>query len=211
MVSATIGIWVENGSRYERPAQNGVSHFIEHLLFKGTQQAHGRADRRGDSTPSAACSTRSPARNTPATTPRCSARTCRWPPTCSPIFSWTRSSTPTRSIASARWCCRRSRRPKTRPTITSTIFSTCNSGRAIRWPCRFSARSRPSTRSTASCWSPSWPTVTARAASLSRRPAKVDHERLVDECAAAVRRSLGRRHAASRSHRRVRPHRGHQP
>ncbi len=38
MVSATIGIWVENGSRYERTEQNGVSHFIEHLLFKGTKQ-----------------------------------------------------------------------------------------------------------------------------------------------------------------------------
>src|SRR6266851_773363 len=35
-LSATIGIWVENGSRYEVPAENGVSHFIEHLLFKGT-------------------------------------------------------------------------------------------------------------------------------------------------------------------------------
>jgi len=38
MVSATIGIWVENGSRYEEPWQNGVSHFIEHLLFKGTKR-----------------------------------------------------------------------------------------------------------------------------------------------------------------------------
>lgn len=38
MVSATIGIWVENGSRYEEPVQNGVSHFIEHLLFKGTNR-----------------------------------------------------------------------------------------------------------------------------------------------------------------------------
>ena len=38
MVSATIGIWVENGSRYEEPHQNGVSHFIEHLLFKGTKK-----------------------------------------------------------------------------------------------------------------------------------------------------------------------------
>jgi predicted Zn-dependent peptidase len=36
MVSTTIGIWVENGSRYEVGAQNGVSHFIEHVLFKGT-------------------------------------------------------------------------------------------------------------------------------------------------------------------------------
>ena len=38
VVSSTIGIWVENGSRYEIPAQNGVSHFIEHLLFKGTRK-----------------------------------------------------------------------------------------------------------------------------------------------------------------------------
>jgi len=38
MVSATIGIWVENGSRYEETRQNGVSHFIEHLLFKGTKR-----------------------------------------------------------------------------------------------------------------------------------------------------------------------------
>jgi predicted Zn-dependent peptidase len=38
MVSSTIGIWVENGSRYETPEENGVSHFIEHLLFKGTKK-----------------------------------------------------------------------------------------------------------------------------------------------------------------------------
>ncbi len=38
VVSATLGIWVENGSRYEQPQDNGVSHFIEHLLFKGTRK-----------------------------------------------------------------------------------------------------------------------------------------------------------------------------
>src|ERR1700674_5681649 len=38
MVSATIGIWVENGSRYEHERQNGVSHFIEHLLFRGRKK-----------------------------------------------------------------------------------------------------------------------------------------------------------------------------
>ncbi len=36
--SATIGFWVENGSRHERPAQQGISHFVEHMLFKGTQR-----------------------------------------------------------------------------------------------------------------------------------------------------------------------------
>jgi predicted Zn-dependent peptidase len=34
--SVTIGIWVENGSRYEQPEQAGISHFLEHLFFKGT-------------------------------------------------------------------------------------------------------------------------------------------------------------------------------
>jgi predicted Zn-dependent peptidase len=38
VVSCSIGIWVENGSRYEAPEENGVSHFIEHLLFKGTRR-----------------------------------------------------------------------------------------------------------------------------------------------------------------------------
>ncbi|MBQ3879055.1 MAG: insulinase family protein [Oscillospiraceae bacterium] len=34
--SASVGIWVGNGSRYETEKENGVSHFIEHMLFKGT-------------------------------------------------------------------------------------------------------------------------------------------------------------------------------
>ncbi len=38
MVSAAIGIWVENGSRYEAVRQNGISHFLEHLFFKGTER-----------------------------------------------------------------------------------------------------------------------------------------------------------------------------
>lgn len=36
--SVTIGIWVTNGSRHERRETNGVAHFIEHLLFKGTKR-----------------------------------------------------------------------------------------------------------------------------------------------------------------------------
>lgn len=36
--SATLGIWVNIGSRNENSAKNGISHFIEHLLFKGTKR-----------------------------------------------------------------------------------------------------------------------------------------------------------------------------
>jgi predicted Zn-dependent peptidase len=34
--SVAVGIWVESGSRHEDVRTNGVSHFIEHLAFKGT-------------------------------------------------------------------------------------------------------------------------------------------------------------------------------
>ena len=37
-VSTSLGIWVENGSRYEDPTENGISHFLEHLFFKGTER-----------------------------------------------------------------------------------------------------------------------------------------------------------------------------
>ena len=36
--SVAIGIWVRHGSRCEPERQNGISHFIEHMVFKGTQQ-----------------------------------------------------------------------------------------------------------------------------------------------------------------------------
>ncbi len=34
--SVTIGLWATVGSRNEQASQNGISHFIEHMLFKGT-------------------------------------------------------------------------------------------------------------------------------------------------------------------------------
>lgn len=34
--SVTIGIWVLTGSRNETEQNNGVSHFLEHMFFKGT-------------------------------------------------------------------------------------------------------------------------------------------------------------------------------
>jgi predicted Zn-dependent peptidase len=38
MMSVSAGLWVGVGSRYEPAPLNGVCHFIEHLLFKGTQK-----------------------------------------------------------------------------------------------------------------------------------------------------------------------------
>ena len=34
--SASLGIWVTAGGRHERPEQNGIAHFLEHMAFKGT-------------------------------------------------------------------------------------------------------------------------------------------------------------------------------
>jgi predicted Zn-dependent peptidase len=36
--SVTVGIWVRRGSRHETPELNGICHFIEHAVFKGTQR-----------------------------------------------------------------------------------------------------------------------------------------------------------------------------
>lgn len=40
--SVAIGVWIGTGSRYETPENNGISHFIEHMLFKGTKTRSAR-------------------------------------------------------------------------------------------------------------------------------------------------------------------------
>jgi processing peptidase subunit beta len=36
--TATVGVWIDAGSRYETADKNGVAHFLEHLAFKGTSK-----------------------------------------------------------------------------------------------------------------------------------------------------------------------------
>ncbi|MEW5745455.1 MAG: pitrilysin family protein [Nitrospirota bacterium] len=36
--SVIVGIWVKVGSRHETPEKNGISHFLEHMFFKGTKK-----------------------------------------------------------------------------------------------------------------------------------------------------------------------------
>ncbi|HEX2055784.1 MAG TPA: insulinase family protein, partial [Nitrospiraceae bacterium] len=36
--SVTIGIWVNVGSRDEQQGEEGLSHFLEHMFFKGTKR-----------------------------------------------------------------------------------------------------------------------------------------------------------------------------
>ncbi len=41
--SVSLGIWINIGGRYETAAQKGISHFLEHLLFKGSKKYSCRA------------------------------------------------------------------------------------------------------------------------------------------------------------------------
>ena len=36
--SVSVGVWIRNGSRREIPQENGLAHFIEHMVFKGTER-----------------------------------------------------------------------------------------------------------------------------------------------------------------------------
>ncbi|MBD5634310.1 MAG: insulinase family protein [Candidatus Eremiobacteraeota bacterium] len=40
--SASLGIWADVGSASERPEQRGISHLVEHMLFKGTERRTAR-------------------------------------------------------------------------------------------------------------------------------------------------------------------------
>jgi predicted Zn-dependent peptidase len=37
-LSVAVAFWVKTGSRDEQPAESGVSHFLEHMIFKGTER-----------------------------------------------------------------------------------------------------------------------------------------------------------------------------
>jgi predicted Zn-dependent peptidase len=40
--TASLGVWVNAGSRYESGDENGISHFLEHMAFKGTRRRTAR-------------------------------------------------------------------------------------------------------------------------------------------------------------------------
>jgi predicted Zn-dependent peptidase len=41
--SVAVGVWLKRGSRHETPEQSGISHFIEHMVFKGTHNRSAEA------------------------------------------------------------------------------------------------------------------------------------------------------------------------
>ncbi len=41
--SVAMGVWIRAGSRHEVPELNGISHFVEHMVFKGTESRSARS------------------------------------------------------------------------------------------------------------------------------------------------------------------------
>src|ERR1700748_3798023 len=83
--SVALGIWVGVGSRDEDHAHAGATHYLEHLLFKGTRrrtalEISAEMDAAGGEM------TAFTARGNPATTRGCPTRICRWPWTSCPTW-----------------------------------------------------------------------------------------------------------------------------
>ena len=75
--SAALGFFVGTGSRGETEAEAGLSHFLEHLLFRGTDALRARRRSTSSSTAWAPSSTPAPTRRAPRSTRGCSTSTCR--------------------------------------------------------------------------------------------------------------------------------------
>ena len=42
--SVSVGLWIGTGSREEEPHETGLSHFVEHMVFKGTKHRYRGTD-----------------------------------------------------------------------------------------------------------------------------------------------------------------------
>ena len=40
--SASLGVWIGSGTRHEAAGEHGISHFLEHMAFKGTRRRSAR-------------------------------------------------------------------------------------------------------------------------------------------------------------------------
>ena len=41
--SISVGVWIGAGGRYEEKSKAGISHFLEHMVFKGTKKRSAQA------------------------------------------------------------------------------------------------------------------------------------------------------------------------
>ena len=66
--AVTFQVWYRVGSRNEVDGKSGIAHFLEHMLFKGTDKV-ARRNTPASSGSTAAAPTRSPPTTPPSTTP----------------------------------------------------------------------------------------------------------------------------------------------
>ena len=145
--SVTVGVWLTRGSRHESDQESGVAHFVEHMLFKGTTTRSARdiaqtIDSIGGQLDAftakeyAGYYIKVLDEHLPLAldllSDMISVRRSRW-----------RHRRRSRASSS-----KRSRWSRTRPTTSSTRCLRSSSGRSIHSGDRFSARPRPSARST---------------------------------------------------------------
>ena len=138
--SVSVNVFVGAGSRAEDARTKGLAHFLEHMVFKGTEKrptamaiAEAIEGAGGVLTPT-------PPRSSPATGTRSPSTAWSWPWTCFPTCSRTPCWTRRRSTASAPWCSRRSGGPRTSraPGAASCWARRCSA--TSRWAGRSRAR-----------------------------------------------------------------------
>jgi hypothetical protein len=127
--TASLGVWVGCGSRDEKGDEHGISHFLEHMAFKGTKR---RTARQIAEEIEAVGGDLNAATGVEMTAYY--ARVLE--------ADVSRPSTRTRSTARRTSSSRRSARSKTRPTISSSIICRRRRSPARRSAARFSARRR---------------------------------------------------------------------
>ncbi len=78
----TVLVAFDAGARTERPEENGMAHFLEHLVFKGGERYPTYSDVNETAERMGACSTRTPATTSSPSTSRCARSPRRRRSTC---------------------------------------------------------------------------------------------------------------------------------
>ena len=82
--TASLGVYFSAGARHESEEEQGLSHLLEHMAFKGTARRDARAIAEAIESPAATSTPRHRWNRRPIT-PACCARIAAWRWTCWPI------------------------------------------------------------------------------------------------------------------------------
>ncbi len=165
MESASIGLWAGVGGRHEPLALSGMSHFVEHLLFKGTKKRNARKITEAVEGVGGYLNASRP-RTTCYYAKACVA-SARPVATCSPTCTSIRSSLPPRLSASARSSARKSGCTRIIPPTTCRSCFRRRCGTSTRWGARSRAPSSRCQTSSVRNWLCSSPSNTTGARPLS--------------------------------------------